>query len=178
MSRLADAEFYSGMKTLSDFYDKKPLGTGAMGAWYEKLKWLQPVDFHAAIDEITTKERTFPTPQVVFKYADEVAKRRAERERSKDREQAKKFFEPEAHKPGIARDSTAFAFALMDMPPGTVEKFEFEVSALKVLMKKYPNAEFNIHYQDAVKRLNAKLAELGKTNVMPLEAEKEERETN
>lgn len=177
MSRLAEDEFGKAMKELSDFYGKKSFSPDAMELWYEKLKWLQPVDFHAAIDEITTKERTFPTPQVVFKYADEVSKRRAERDNAKDREQAKKFFEPESHNSGLARDATAFNVALMGMPKGTVEKFGFEVSGLKALMKKYPNIGFENNYQDAVKRLNAALEKEGKTNVMPMETEKEERET-
>ncbi|OQA61446.1 MAG: hypothetical protein BWY41_00126 [Candidatus Atribacteria bacterium ADurb.Bin276] len=178
MPPIAELEFESGMQNLSKFFRKKPLEPAQVAIWHEKLKWLDLQDFQTALDEITTCERTFPTPQVVLDYADEVRKRRSETQKRIDNNTARDFLRPEAHKPGIARDSAQFVNTLMNMPPGTVEKFEFEVSALKVLMKKYPNAEFNIHYQDAVKRLNAKLAELGKTNVMPLEAEKEERETN
>ena len=157
--------FASGMKTLSDFYSGKAITASGMEIWFQKLKWLDHRDFKASIDEVTTCERGFPTPQVILKYADDAKRRRSDRESKLEKNQASNFFKPEKQNPGIARDSVAFIDALRKFKPGSIEKLEFEVSAYKAMIKNYPMLGWEDNYRDAVKRINEKISKSGQTNV-------------
>jgi len=160
------SELTKGLDELCGFYGRKTLDERQVGVWFQKLKWVDSRDFKNAIDETTSWERTFPTPQVILKHAGEARQRRAANEASRDRVQASEFFKPENHSPGIARDSVRLFEALLEFKPGSRDKLEFEVSAYKAMMKKYPMAGWEVNYQDAVKRLNDKLAKDGDSNVM------------
>lgn len=163
---LTDADFGQGMRRLSDFYDKKPMPTDGMELWYQKLKWVDRRDFQVAIDDITTCERSFPTPQVVLKYAADARQRRAANEAFREKEEAIAFFNPEKHTPGIAQDSVRLLEALNKLDPGSIEKAEFEVTAYKAMMKKYPTAGWEENYRDAVKKLNGMLRGEGQSNAV------------
>lgn len=159
--------FAAGMKSLVDFYGSKhDPSKEAWSMWFKKLSWLHAHDFEVAIEAITSAEKYFPTPQTVLKYADEARARRASREQSQGQQQAERFFEPESHKPRIARDSVRFLNLLLDTPFKTkLEKLEFELSGYRKLHEKYPGAGFQENYLETLVQLNQHKAELSQSEL-------------
>lgn len=147
-------------ETLCGFYGRNILNENQIDVWFQKLGWLDARDFEAACEQITNCEKSFPTPQVIFKYADEARQRRQTRENNADKKQAENFRNPDTHRNQIAKDCVKFIEDMDKFRGGKLAKLEFEANSYKDFVKKYPGVGFEDNYRDAIKRFKEELAKL------------------
>lgn len=152
------AEVMQGLDDLADFYGRSQLTEKQGVQWFKKLKWLDKRDFDVAIEEITSREKFFPTPSKILEYADSAKTRRTHNEKQMDKVEAKNFFNPSSHRSPVAKECVQFIDEVYRLRGQA--KWEFEMSWAKAMMKKYSsNAETARGFRDMMLSAKRKLDE-------------------
>lgn len=125
------------LKEIEGFYGKK-LTDQAVMVWTRKLKFLDSRDLLVAVDSITSKERQFPTPDIVLKYADEAMNRRTFRERQDEKREIRTEV-PASKDSEIGKDSHDYVRTVFRLKPGSKEYYEFQIHWAERMAIKYPN---------------------------------------
>lgn len=145
--------FAEGMKALQEFHNKNLTPTQRDILW-SKLSWIHPRDWEAGLDELTTKERYWPTPETIIKHCTTAKERRLTREKNQETTLTKGEM-PGQRNQGLAKDSVAFIETIMGMPSGP-DKAKFEIKWARAMAEKYPHLadQYREHELDAKKRLS------------------------
>lgn len=144
------------LKELQDFYGRK-LPDSAIVKWAQKLRFIDSRDLQVAVDDVTSNERQFPTPDVVLKYADQAKSNRAFREQQRERDSMKRLFDSGDHNSGLAKECAEFVQMVYRFRPGSREKYEFEIGWCQQMQNNYPHLanEFKLQEREARTRLAA-----------------------
>ena len=71
MTKLEFADIAKRLQDLAEAYDRRPLGGGAVAAWWQTLESLPAHDVHVILDSWLRTASKFPAPADIYRMANE-----------------------------------------------------------------------------------------------------------